>query len=304
MGLSDFIGPLVSAAGSVANIVAPGVGSAVAGVIGDAIGSGFNQMSDNAAIDKYNQGQIDLAKYVADRNEGFWNLQNEYNTPERQMARYIEAGLNPNLIYGQINNGNASAVQSFQMPSQERKRYKAAVNSALGIQLQNAAADTKVKEAQARKLNADADLSASRKSGQDITNTISGYLVGPAKLKYEAIMSAAGIYEDSVVSEFETKLSKRDASVKANQILNIQSLTAEYLYKHGGPDLQLQAQRALVSIRENEARLKKNMADWSDMGINPAVDGFLIRQIGNILKNHDFNSIEDAISYVLDHYLK
>lgn len=304
MGLSDFIGPLFGAAGSIANIVAPGVGGAVAGVLGDAISSGFNQMNNNTAIDKYNQGQLELAKYVADRNEGFWNLQNEYNTPKKQMQRYIDAGLNPNLIYGQINNGNASAVQAFQMPPQERKQYRAAINSALGIQLQNAAADTKVKEAQARKLNADADLSSSRQAGQDITNTISSYLIGPSKLKYEAIMSAAGIYEDAVISEFETKISKRDASIKANQILNIQALTAEYLYSHGDPELKIQAQRALVSIRANEARLKKNMADWSDMGINPAVDGFLIRQVGNILKNHDFNSIEDAVSYVLDYYLK
>lgn len=303
MSLSDFLGPLVGAAGSIANIVAPGVGGAVAGVLGSSMSSGFNQMNDNAAIDKYNQGQLDLAKYVADRNEGFWNLQNEYNTPKKQMERYIEAGLNPNLIYGQINNGNASAVQAFPMPSQERKRYKATVDAALGLQLQNVAADAKVKEAQARKLNADADLSSSRRVGQNITNTISGYLIGPAKLKYDAIMSAAGIYEDAVISEFETKISKRDASVKANRILNIQALTAEYLYSHGGPELKLQAEKALVSIRENEARLKENMADWSDMGINPAVDGFLIRQVGNILKDHDFNSIEDAIAYVLDQYL-
>lgn len=32
-----------------------------------------------------------------------WQMQNEYNTPLAQMQRFKEAGLNPNLIYGQTN---------------------------------------------------------------------------------------------------------------------------------------------------------------------------------------------------------
>lgn len=45
-------------------------------------------------------------------NLDMWNLQNEYNSPQSQMQRYIEAGLNPNLIYSQGTNGNnASAPQ-------------------------------------------------------------------------------------------------------------------------------------------------------------------------------------------------
>ena len=39
--------------------------------------------------------------------EKMWNMQNEYNKPINQMARFKEAGLNPNLIYGQGNAGNA-----------------------------------------------------------------------------------------------------------------------------------------------------------------------------------------------------
>lgn len=36
-----------------------------------------------------------------------WNLANEYNHPAEQMKRYKEAGLNPNLIYGQQNTTSA-----------------------------------------------------------------------------------------------------------------------------------------------------------------------------------------------------
>lgn len=33
-----------------------------------------------------------------------WDKQNKYNSPSQQMQRYKEAGLNPNLIYGQMSN--------------------------------------------------------------------------------------------------------------------------------------------------------------------------------------------------------
>lgn len=50
-----------------------------------------------------------LARYQADRNEQYLQKQLDYNTPKMQMERYQDAGLNPNLMYGQGNPGNQSA---------------------------------------------------------------------------------------------------------------------------------------------------------------------------------------------------
>ena len=45
------------------------------------------------------------------QNVKFWEMQNAYNTPKMQMSRLKDAGLNPNLIYGNsANTGNAGAV--------------------------------------------------------------------------------------------------------------------------------------------------------------------------------------------------
>lgn len=61
---------------------------------------------------KYNT----LAMWEQNRiNVENWKMQNEYNSPAAQMARYQEAGLNPNLMYGQGNNGNAGSVPAAQM---------------------------------------------------------------------------------------------------------------------------------------------------------------------------------------------
>ena len=48
--------------------------------------------------------------------EKMWNMNNEYNSPIMQMQRFKEAGLNPHLIYGQGNSGNASMAS---LPQQE-----------------------------------------------------------------------------------------------------------------------------------------------------------------------------------------
>jgi len=52
---------------------------------------------------------LELANYAYDKDLEQWHLQNQYNTPQAQMTRFKQAGLNPNLIYGQGNAGNASA---------------------------------------------------------------------------------------------------------------------------------------------------------------------------------------------------
>lgn len=54
----------------------------------------------------------ELMKYQNEMNLAFWNKQNEYNRPINQMKRFKEAGLNPALMYGQGNPGNASNLQS------------------------------------------------------------------------------------------------------------------------------------------------------------------------------------------------
>lgn len=50
-----------------------------------------------------------LAQFQAQANERYLDKQLEYNTPANQMKRFQDAGLNPNLIYGQGNPGNQSA---------------------------------------------------------------------------------------------------------------------------------------------------------------------------------------------------
>lgn len=78
-------------------LIAAGV-SAIGSIIGNA-----QQRSANRR----------LAQFQADANERYLAQQNAYNTPQAQMARWRDAGLNPNLIYGQGTPGNQSSSLTY-----------------------------------------------------------------------------------------------------------------------------------------------------------------------------------------------
>jgi len=73
---------------------------------GQLIGGLFGQSRQN----KKNR---QLAEFQADAQERYLQEQLEYNTPANQMLRFQQAGLNPNLVYGQGNPGNQSAPLSY-----------------------------------------------------------------------------------------------------------------------------------------------------------------------------------------------
>lgn len=79
-----------------------------------------------------------------------WARENSYNSPSAQMARYADAGLNPNLIYGQSN----TAAQSPTLvggASMDFAPYgqMAQQSLLLGAQIDNIKADTENKRADA-----------------------------------------------------------------------------------------------------------------------------------------------------------
>lgn len=67
------------------------------------LGAGINAWATSANNRK--QRNWNWRMYQHQRQDALsdWNMQNEYNSPQNQMARFKEAGLNPNLIYGQTN---------------------------------------------------------------------------------------------------------------------------------------------------------------------------------------------------------
>ena len=84
-------------------------------------------------VDTYND--LQMAKYNNEFNYWLWQQQNEYNTPAAQMQRAREAGLNPNVIAGNVSSGNAASPSpssgrlSGNIRSNQMQSMNAALNS-------------------------------------------------------------------------------------------------------------------------------------------------------------------------------
>ena len=90
-------------------------------LLGGLLSSGISYHQANRLMKKQQEWNRQQAEWQNQVNVQNWQMQNEYNTPSNQMKRLQEAGLNPNLIYG---NGSASTGNATGAPD------AASVNSA------------------------------------------------------------------------------------------------------------------------------------------------------------------------------
>lgn len=98
---------------------------------------------------KFNREMYELQKRDALE---FWNMQNAYNSPAAQMQRFQEAGLNPHLIYGQGNAGNAAQVQTPDINSHQAFREPNFGTGQGAISALSSMYDIEIKQAQADNL--------------------------------------------------------------------------------------------------------------------------------------------------------
>lgn len=105
-------------------------GSGDGGLIGGLLALGGSIYEGQVAkrnVDKTIQANKEQAAYAYSKELEMWNLMNQYNSPEAQMARYKAAGLNPNMIYGQGTPGNAQTLPRYNAPTLQYN-YKPAVD--------------------------------------------------------------------------------------------------------------------------------------------------------------------------------
>lgn len=130
-----------------------------------------------AGIDAWSTGQMNkksraFATQMYERqkhdNLAFWNMQNEYNTPEMQMQRFTDAGLNPALIYGQQNTAGPLTTPDVMKPEFNVPQFgSAAVGGALSAL--DAMANLEMKQAQTDNFKLQSDVirqEAALKAGQ------------------------------------------------------------------------------------------------------------------------------------------
>lgn len=145
-----------------------------------------NAITGGASARKQYQYQSKLMDKQNNFALSMYNMDNRYNSPVMQRARLEEAGLNPNLMYGnggiQNTSSGAPGSASGQAPHVDYGKPSDAISNVMQYALVNAQADKLNQESQllaeraeseatSRELmKANARLAASRSLGQDIDN--------------------------------------------------------------------------------------------------------------------------------------
>lgn len=236
-------------------------------------GSAINAGSQSAT----NQSQLSYSREMYDKQRADaladWNRQNEYNSPAAQMTRFKEAGLNPNLIYGQqtqspvvrsssvegysprapqVDLGNAAAMGLQGLSTFQDTQLKNVQTDLVKEQIKNASTDNLLKQLDAAKKNAESPF------WQDIAKTSADALriQNEQRLQdlqfgkdYNPIRLEVGQYQlNNLIKDLDVKAQAMNLS--KSQQLNYQQLTRNL--KSEGVSKQL------------DVELKKAGLTWND----------------------------------------
>lgn len=240
-----------------------------AGIIGSLIGGAFQKSAQRAA----NRTNLAIARETNAQNYQIFREQNEfnkeqfnnylqYNTPAAQRARYEDAGINPYMALGNMQNGNAqSALTSANSAPMQAAQVQPENGMANGIQsalvnaatVMSAVSDARLKSAQADKQNLE-----NGKFAEEFANRMA------------EIRSKIGLndsYRDK--SKSEKQLYDFDFKFKNDTLANAMKLS----------DLSVQQGDALLQKTQAETRkvqIEADVMEW-DLGLKKKYDEELIK---------------------------
>lgn len=208
-----------------------------------------------------------------------WNMQNKYNTPFNQMKRFKDAGLNPNLIYGQGNPGNATGAPNFQV---------SAHNSPIGAALEalTNVANLELIKSQVDKNKAEIKRTDSETEGKNLENKFNSNTFIPRFWKVTAeagesvnkkAMSDIDRQYYSSIKEYSFQTIKTNwdnmllykdnmaANLDVSRI-NYKLKQQEYQFRSISNALSLEAQR--LGLKATSAEIEKCFAQINNIIVN------------------------------------
>ncbi len=203
------------------------------------IGAGITGLSQAITNNQNIQSQNNYNEDMKNWNEKMWNMNNAYNTPLAQRKRMTEAGLSPQLMYGQGTPGNSSSPVSAPQGAKAPQSQELLQGANIGLLY-----------AQAKNLEADtANKLATNPLLKEKTNTQKSYTaLTDAKVFTEDARKASLLLSNTY--NFKT-MDDRVAVQKA--IEKIQSSTAKF------SDQRIQTQIDLMKSQIDQNISSKNL---------------------------------------------
>lgn len=127
-----------------------GLAGSVFGPVGSAIGYGLgSSLESNYQANRAWNNQKDFTWDM-------WHANNDYNSPKSQMQRLEEAGLSPNLVYG--NGGVTHQATMATTPRYQQPQMANAQEAMMFSQLANMESQRNLTDAQQKKVDVESDI--------------------------------------------------------------------------------------------------------------------------------------------------
>lgn len=267
------------------NPIVPSVVGAGGTLLGSAIGS-ISQAVQNKRVLDYNREEAEKQRAWNEKmyneqnawNLEMWNKTNEYNSPQQQVNRLRDAGLNP-LFYG-LDGSSANAMSSAQPLGYERAQAENQPNpfgntardmasaTGLGLQGMSLKKDIELKNAQIDKLKADETgvrldndfkekTLATRVESEQLANSLTKEQINEAKSRInkneQDIKESIARTDNEVEKKGLILAEKALTEAKAKEILEMLP------YQKNLAEAQTLAQKAAASASWAHAAIQKGL---------------------------------------------
>lgn len=243
---------------------------------------GKRQINSQESINERNI-QVDNERIAQQRQWALedWDKVNAYNAPSQQMQRYLDAGLNPNLIYGNAQNSPSAMVRNTNMPTSHLdsqgisrgyenigQAFSGAATTAMNAyfankQLEN---DTMLKSAQVLNLKSQSDKTS-------LDNALT-------RRQFNELALNATVNNElkrSQISLNEQKGKNMMSSAQANRVNEALVLRSEAQAKHA---------QKLFELADKEGKLKQADLDTLEaLSTSPTGLRYIIQLLSIILNN-------------------
>lgn len=202
-------------------------------IAGGVVSSLINKSSQTQSIEQQNRANMELAQYQFEQNKQMWNMQNQYNAPYAQMQRLVQAGLNPNMVYG---SGSVTGNQSGSAPSFDRPEMHstyAPLNLPNIQNIINQYQDFRMRQAQTDNVQAQTEATQARTAVDNLRARLLGFdiLRGEANAPYFAEVAKSSAGRAKALYEKELQAIKNMSIDEQNKVLQNQ-------YKRGALKIQ------------------------------------------------------------------
>ena len=235
----------------------PIAAAAAAPAVISAVGGIMSQMMQNESVSGANATTRKIAKENRDWMQEMWNLQNDYNSPKNQRARFEEAGINPYMALGNFSSGEAQSIGNPDSPQMQSNDYSV---------MSNAITEASGQFQQARLLNAQAYKTENEASSVGIDN------------QTKLLRDLATLYK------LRTEVIQNE---KATDLIDAQINRINYLLESEKQNLDSQTMRNIndadyIKEQQRVAHWNAKLAEFNYKNVAPLTVKRMLRQIDEV----------------------